>query len=291
MRPVPARLPARGFRLWFLLLALVPCLARATPPGLELDLSLDPSSRLLQVRATLDFEGAGSFAWDLAPEFSLGPVTLDGSPVAAAATVGAAGERVYRVALPQRLARHRIEIAYSGTLRALDGGLDHRGVLGGLPAMAGAQGSFLPAGYAWYPRPGDTFRYALAIRTPAGQRAVAAGRLVRETVAAEGNSARFEFEQAAEGIDLMVGPYSVEERSMRLPTGEAVRLRTWFHEPLAGLSAGYLDAAAADRLRHARPDLSRHRGAQAAVHPRHLARPRDPAQLVGQRRVHRRLAR
>ena len=128
MRPVPARLPARGFRLWFLLLALVPCLARATPPGLELDLSLDPSSRLLQVRATLDFEGAGSFAWDLAPEFSLGPVTLDGSPVAAAATVGAAGERVYRVALPQRPARHRIEIAYSGTLRALDGSLDHRGV-------------------------------------------------------------------------------------------------------------------------------------------------------------------
>jgi aminopeptidase N len=204
------------------------------------------------VRATLDYAGAGGFAWDLAPEFSLGAVTLDGKPVAAAASAGAAGERVYRVALPQRPARHRIEIAYSGTLRALDGGLDHRGVLGGLPAMAGAQGSFLPAGYAWYPRPGDTFRYALNIRTPAGQRAVAPGRLVSETVAAEGNSARFEFEQAAEGIDLMVGPYRVEERSMRLPTGEAVRLRTWFHEPLAGLSADYLDAAQRYVERHSR---------------------------------------
>jgi hypothetical protein len=76
---------------------------------------------------------------------------------------------------------------------------------------------------------------------PAGQKGLVAGDLVKESDTAEGYRAEFVFADPADGIDLMAGPYTVGERECKLPGGRNIRVRTWFHAEIAGLSSGYLD--------------------------------------------------
>jgi len=117
---------------------------------------------------------------------------------------------------------------------------DERGVLGGLPAMASERGSFLPAGSGWYPELSvDTFTYRVDMELPRGQRALAPGHLLHESDDANGYRAQFEMMHPAQGIDLVAGPYTVNERM-----AGNVRVRTYFHPEIAALSADYLDAAA-----------------------------------------------
>ena len=127
--------------------------------------------------------------------------------------------------------------------------------------------------------------------------------------------ASFEFAQPATGIDLMAGPWVIRERIMPRANGAPLRLRTYFPRELdaiAGLADGYLDDSrrylerlrrgdrrlpvhrvlrggepAADRLCDAHAHLHGRRRAEAALHPRHVARSRGAPQLVGQRRLRR----
>ncbi|HMM55369.1 MAG TPA: M1 family aminopeptidase [Candidatus Desulfobacillus sp.] len=211
--------------------------------GLDLEVALDPDSRRLDAVARLEAP-AREFRFTLHESLAVETASADGKPLRAE-RLGAHGPlRAWRIALPA--GARRLRLAYGGILPPLDRRLDHRGVLGGLAPMASASGSFLPAGSGWYPQPARPFSYAVALTLPAGQRGLVPGRLVFESIADGGYHARFAFEQPADGIDLMAGPYQVREKIVPRSGGTPLRLRTYFTaelDALPGLAEGYLEDA------------------------------------------------
>jgi len=102
-------------------------------------------------------------------------------------------------------------------------------------------GRFLPASSGWYPGAGDELAsYTLSVDVAGGDVAVAPGTLADERTEPGHYRARFEFPHPSPGIDLMIGPYQVTERTTRAPSGRAIRLRTYFHPGLESLADGYL---------------------------------------------------
>jgi aminopeptidase N len=206
-------------------------------PQLEIEVRLDPATRAFQASARLA-DPAGLPGFFLDPPFEINALTAGDRRLVP--DVRMRGGRRW-VRLPQ--ATREVRIDYRAEL-APAASLDHREVLAYRAATAGAEGSFLPAGAGWYPDPGDTFSYRLALHLPFGQKGLVPGELVREADGAAGYRAEFSFPQPAEGIDLMAGPYVVAERMLRLPRGKPVHLRTWFHAELGSLAQGYLDDSA-----------------------------------------------
>lgn len=240
-----------GLAACLILLLARPALgAEPFTPHLDLNLRLDPGKRTLAAEAALDFQGT-RLALHLAPGLKITRLELDGrrQPLPGATSAVELS--------PPPGGTHRLTLAYQGTLAPLPE-LDHRQVLGRLPAMADARGSFLPAGAGWYPDPGLPFSYRLRLHLPPGQKGLVPGTLVREAETAPaaaggkrkapsspgGYGAEYLFAQAAEGIDLMAGPYVVQERLIPRPGQSPLRLRTWFYPDMADLSAGYLDDSA-----------------------------------------------
>src|SRR5262249_52217020 len=148
-------------------------------------------------------------------------------------------EQHWLVDLPAHKARHLMQIRYRGELAPLLQA-DERGVLAALPPMASERGTYLPGGSGWYPELGvDVFSYRVTLDLPVAQRGLVPGRLLSERVDENTYRAQFEADHPAEGIELIAGPYAVEQRQ-----SGAVALRTYFHPEIAELSSGYLDAAA-----------------------------------------------
>lgn len=230
------------------ILILFPPATRAATPTLDLALELDPATRRLAVRADLS-PATRDFRFELHEALEVSAATADGKPVA----VRPAGQRgfirTWQVALPPATAR--LHLDYAGTLPALDRTLDHRDVVQGLAPVASPEGSFLPSGGGWYPRPAALFAYNVTLSVPGNQRALVAGRLQSEELPRDGSDhrsghyrARFEFTQPADGIDLMAGPWVVREKMMPRASAEPVRLRTYFFpdlDAIPGLAEGYLD--------------------------------------------------
>ena len=211
-------------------------------PDLELDMVLDPGSRRLEVEAALR-PAAGAFEFMLHEALQPGEAIVDGRPALLRPAGRQAAWRVWRVDVP---AGATLTLRYAGTLPALDGALDHREVLQGLPPMASAAGSYLPGGAGWYPRPAQLFSYSVNLAVHGGHTALVAGRLEEERPPAtrgEPYRARFVFEHKTDGIDLMAGPWLVRERHALQADGRPLRLRTYFPATLdqvEGLADGYL---------------------------------------------------
>jgi hypothetical protein len=216
--------------------------AAAAPPHLELSVTINPARQQFEAQAELAIESTGAFAFALSRSLELKSAEVDGEPVEVARREMGADRR-FEVALPAAPGPHKLRLAYAGTLAAVDSMLSHRGTLGALAPMASRDGSFLPADSGWYPHPGRPFTWRVIVRTPDEQVAVAPGTPEREEVRAGGRTAMFAFLEPAEGIDLMVGPYTVTE-SIAQVGDRKVRVRTYFHPELSNLAAGYLDAAA-----------------------------------------------
>ncbi|RJQ48218.1 MAG: M1 family peptidase [Gammaproteobacteria bacterium] len=228
-----------------LLYCLLGCLAFASAQAQvsavhhDLSVTLEPGSRELSVSGKVRFTGSGMAELRLAPEFTLQRLTLDGKPLSETKMRGAliGGLRVRTLALGNKPAAHMLELQYRGTLAPL-AQADRREALGNLPAMADERGSYLPASYAWYPDLGtETLTYTLALDVPATQRAIAPGRLVKETTRGNRYRARFEFSRPAEGVTLMAGPYRTKEIKYK-----NLRLRTYFHPEIAELADEYLNS-------------------------------------------------
>jgi aminopeptidase N len=230
-------------RFFLVSLMLVAGSARAALPQLELQLELDPGTRRLDAVALLA-PASREFRFELHESLSVRTASADGKRLDVLADGRAGSLRRWRVVLPANSGTLRLE--YGGTLPALDRSLDQQGVLRALPPMAAAEGSFLPAGSAWYPQPAPRFTYKVSMSLPAGQRALVPGRLLQEQVppdAAGRYHASFEFLQPADGIDLMAGPWLVREQSMPRANGAPVRLRTYFTpelDAIPGLADAYL---------------------------------------------------
>lgn len=217
---------------------------RAASPSLDLDVELDPATRRLDARAVVAPQSR-DFRFDLHEALGVTSATADGRRLRAEVVGRDGAIRHWRVRLPAYAGSVRLE--YGGVLPALDPGLSHRQVLLDLPPMASPEGSFLPAGSGWYPRPAPLFSYRVAVSVGGGQRAVVPGRLVSETLPAGGASryrASFELARPSEGIDLMAGPWIVRELRVPRSDGEPLRLRTYFDHALdaePGLAQGYLE--------------------------------------------------
>jgi aminopeptidase N len=229
------------------LLAALALPARAALPSLphlELQLELDPATRRFDAVALLA-PAAREFSFELHQALEVRGATVNGKRLAVIDAGRDGALRRWRVTLPAGAGTLRL--AYGGTLPALDRSLDQRAVLRPLAPMAATEGSFLPAGGAWYPQPAARFTYKVSVSLPAGQRALVPGRLRSEQVPADGAGryrASFEFLHPADGIDLMAGPWRVREQSMARAGGAPVRLRTYFTpelDAIAGLADGYLD--------------------------------------------------
>jgi len=229
------------------LLALLACtlaasLACAATPRiahLDLDVMLDPESR--HFRAVAQLVAPGEFRFVLHAALSVSTASADGKPIAAVPIHRDGDFQEWRLPAPAGAA---LRIEYGGTLPVLDRALDHRGVLGAMPPMASAEGSFLHSGSGWYPRPAARFSYWVRLSLPGEQRGLVAGRLAAEEVPREGGgryTAAFEFEQPADGIDLMAGPYVVREKLVPRRHTEPLRLRTYFYRNLDALAEDYLE--------------------------------------------------
>ena len=222
-------------RILLLFLTCLPAWA-AGLPHLELDLQLDPCQGMLAADASLTVQ-ADHLDVTLLPSLRLTRLLIDGQPQSL--TFRPDGTIHLRLAGGPP---HKIELAYQGKLPPL-ADLDHKEVLAHLSPMASERGSFLPAGSGWYPDPGVPFSYRVNLSLPAGQKGLVPGTLVRESEQA-GYQAEYAFPQFAEGIDLIAGPYVVQERLIPLTGQPPLRLRTWFYADLDDLAAAYLDDAA-----------------------------------------------
>jgi hypothetical protein len=230
-----------------------PAAVRAAPE-LHLEIALDPERRVLRGRAEWRLPAglpAGALRFGLADGLRIDAASLDAHPVPA--------RRIDAEGPPGAPPGWRLEphtrahpgarttvltLAWSGNLASLDATLDHRAVLGRLPAMASARGAWLPAGSGWYPQLDiGPYRYRLAVRVPAPHKAVAAGTLIEEHEQRDEYRALYEFAHPQQGISLFAGPYTVGERALALGSRRVV-LRTWFTAPVAELSGDYLDSSA-----------------------------------------------
>jgi aminopeptidase N len=216
--------------------------AAAAPAHLELAITLNPGKRDLDAQAEIVTDATGAYGFFLAQGLEVQNAEADNQPLNVTKT-GLGRNRRFEVGLPDGPRPLRLRIRYRGTLVGLDPTLSHRDTLAELPPMASNDGSFFPAGSGWYPQPGALFTWRMTVRTPEHQVAAAPGTPQKEEVRAGGRTAVFAFGQPAEGIDLMVGPYTVTERSARTAAGD-VKVRAYFHAELAPLASGYLEAAA-----------------------------------------------
>lgn len=217
------------------LLLLCPLLAQAAPQ-LRLEAKLTPETQQLEVKALLeDGEGLGGFY--LNPGFKPQGIKLDDKGEAVEVKADHRGW----YSLPE--GSKKVELSYQAKLEPLSP-LDHRQVLSNRKAVAGTEGSFLPAASGWYPTPEGLFTWNLSIELPAGQKGLVPGNRTSEMDSALGYRAEFESNKPAEGIDFIAGPYKTQDAEIQLESGKKVRIRTWFHPELADLAQGYLDDTA-----------------------------------------------
>jgi aminopeptidase N len=219
-----------------LLCGLAPPLALAGAAHLDLEVRIDPASRVIE--ATAELKIPGNVRFELNRAFEIRSASVDGAP-SAVELEGSDGERNIWYVHGSDGATLRID--YGGTLPALDQSLDYREVLAETRAMVSPEGSFLPVASSWYPAPDGPFTYSVRLSLPRGQRGLVPGRLVGEKVSAERYQARFEFDHPAEGIELMAGPYEVREKVVPRRGAPPLRLRTYFYPDLDSLAAGYLE--------------------------------------------------
>jgi aminopeptidase N len=222
-------------------LFVLSCAAAQAPaalPRLELRVDLDPAARTLRASASWTSDGETSFL--LHRSLELRAVAVDGHPGRIAPPAAEGEYRAWRIAARRG---SRLRIDYGGTLPALDRSLDDRAVLRDHTPMASREGSFLPDAGGWYPRPAAFFTWRLELALPAGQRGLAGGTLVAESLPRSDNGryrASFTANEPVEGIDLVAGPYAVRERMVPRAGRAPLRLRTYFYRGMDELADGYL---------------------------------------------------
>lgn len=215
---------------------ILPSLSWAAP-HVQLQVQLNPQSRLLSAQATV------SDAHDLkqlylATAFQIRQVQINEKTVAPASLRSKPDARVLK--LPPGARQVRLE--YEGTIAATPA-IDQRQLTSLRAGTAGSQGSFLPGSALWFPHPGQLFTYRTTLTLPAGQKGLVAGSLVHEAYTAQSYQAIFEFRHPAETIDLMAGPYVTQDHTLKLGSRQ-VQLRTWFYPELAPLANDYLNDSA-----------------------------------------------
>jgi hypothetical protein len=210
----------------------------------DLKVRLEPASQRFAAEDVVTLNAQDTISFALGRQFTLTRLSVDGRELPLKSSEDSKGVSIWRLELDGPAAHHTLRLSYHGQLQPLDTSLDHREVLGFIPAMADTQGSYLPAsGYqpSWYPSfDTDAFTYSVSLDLPAEQRGLVPGRLVKEDLQQGRYQAQFEFKQPAEGIELLAGPYQIKEIMH-----DGLRLRTYFHPEIATLANDYLNSISA----------------------------------------------
>jgi hypothetical protein len=238
---------ARSIRLGFALLAV--WIALGPRDGLagsslhqELTIRLDPVTRELTAEAEIRAQGLPVVEFALARQFTVERLLVNGASAPISPHRAQAFRNRWRIPVRSSPLSQTVTVRYRGRLEPLMTA-DHREVLSGLPPMADARGSFLPGGTGWYPElAAPAFTYRLLLDLPESQRGLVPGRLSEERIEAGRYLATFTFPHPADSIELIAGPYRIQERSLSRTGGEPIRLRTYFHPEIADLAEGYLSA-------------------------------------------------
>jgi aminopeptidase N len=209
-----------------------------------LKVRLEPASQQLAAEDVVTLNAQGTISFALGGQFTVTRLSVDGKDLPVKPSEESKGVSTWRLELDSPAAQHTLRLSYHGQLQPLDTSLDHREVLGFIPAMADTQGTYLPAsGHqpSWYPSfDAGAFTYSVFLDLPTDQRGLVPGRLVKEDLQQGRYQAQFEFQQPAEGIDLLAGPYQVKEIMH-----DGLRLRTYFHPEIAALAGDYLNSISA----------------------------------------------
>ncbi len=206
--------------------------AWAVEPHYLVNLSLDPAARGLHARIRVSLPAGTERRFGLGRGFALQALTIDGR------TVDPAAQR-WRVPTGRP-----VEIAYRATLPSLESVR----ASGEFTPFADPEGSYLPLFSGRQELVAGAFTYDVTIDVPAGQRAVAPGRLVEERQAEGRYVARFVFDKPARELPVFAGPYVVGETMHG-----SLRLRTYFPRDVDSLLgdryrrqvARYIDAFSA----------------------------------------------
>ena len=239
-----SRARRRAGGLWLAALATVALIATGTavaaPARFDFTITIDPVARTLLGEGSITLPPGKAATLSLASGFVAETMQLEGRTL----PLGTAADRqTWRVGASTDA--RVVSVRWSGTLAALDATMQHRDTLGDLRAASSAGGTFLPAATNWHPMiDAMPASYRVTLLLPPGQRGLVPGRLLAETDDTSGYRAAFEFAQAIDGIDLMAGPYRIDERVITLAGDRSVRLRTYFTQALADLAPGYLDSVA-----------------------------------------------
>lgn len=195
--------------------------AQAADPRYDVRLSLDPATRLIDVRMRVTLPAG--YEQRFAPGFAVQTLHIDGQAMDPAAQSWP---------VPRGRA---VDIVYRATLPTLEGARTGRGLV----AFADPEGSLLPLA-GWHGLADEAFTYDVTVDLPAPQRAVVPGRLVEEREADGRSIARFVFDKPARELIVFAGPYVVGETMHR-----GLRLRTYFPKETAPeLGARYREQVA-----------------------------------------------
>jgi Aminopeptidase N len=179
----------------------------AGEPHYIVQLSLQPALRELHVRMRVSLPAGAERRFQLGRGFAVKTMAIDGQ------TVDPVGQT-----WPLPTGRS-VEIVYTATLP----GLGAVQAIGELAPFADPEGSYVPLVRMNSGLAAGAFTYDVTVDVPAGQRAVAPGRLVEERESEGRSIARFVFEKPVWELSVFAGPYVVGE-TMHGP----LRLRTYF---------------------------------------------------------------
>ena len=222
--------------------AIVLCVSQYAggAPHVDLDINLDPKARMLSASALITTE-SGTLAFYLADGFVLEAAEVEGATVPTnRSTVD--GLQRFQIDLHAEASTHTVRLRYHGELQPLDTSMTHNDTLAAMPALASEHGSYLPGDSGWHPMLESAFTYRISVSVPEGQIAVAPGAASKESTSNGIRRAVFSMAHPVDNIDLMVGPWKIHERDVKL--GDAsIRLRTYFYADTDELAESYLDSA------------------------------------------------
>ena len=206
--------------------------AAPVAPHHDADVDYDPATRRLSVVDRITVEGRNRVVLSTAAWLRLIDTRVDGKP--SIPVPGTSGPALTLIGT----GRHVIETRLQGRVPALpDGATRDRAAVG---AMAGSDGLYLPGHVDWLPGAGDeSITYELRTRMALPFRAVATGDLVKDGDDGQAHRAIFTAERPMEAPSLFAGPYQIAEARPG-----SVRIRTYFHDELAGLATDFLARAA-----------------------------------------------
>ena len=200
----------------------------AEPLEHDIRLVLDPGSGSVEVTDRITVTGRSSVTLAVAPWMRMDDIRIDGNVI----RYGVPSTSV-KLDIPSK-AEHRIDIIAKGVVPKAGAARK-----GGADPVSGDDGLYLPGWVKWFPTATDAAAtYRLTIETPSAHRAVATGKLQSEQLGEGVNKAVFASQNMLEAPSVFAGPYVVAERR-----AGSLRIRTYFHDTVAGQAEGYLEAA------------------------------------------------